>query len=101
MRAGDGIVVSLSLSLSLANRDPASYAAPRALGPRQASPRHLAFGTGPHQCLGQHLARTELDIAFRSLLTCFPHLHLDSNVAANSFQPGTVLQRMTELLVRW
>ncbi|MFI0156497.1 cytochrome P450 [Streptomyces lydicus] len=53
------------------------HPAPHTLDPRQATPRHLAFGGGPHQCLGQNLARTELDIAFRSLLTRFPHLDLD------------------------
>lgn len=97
IRAGDGIVVSLSLT----NRDPAHHPAPHTLDPRRASPRHLAFGGGPHQCLGQHLARTELHIAFRSLLTRFPHLRLDGAPAADGFQPGTVLQRMTELPVRW
>ncbi|MFJ8390416.1 cytochrome P450 [Streptomyces sp. NPDC094438] len=64
-------------------------------------PRHLAFGGGPHQCLGQHLARIELHIAFHSLLTRFRHLHLDTDPAKDGFQPGTVLQRMTELPVRW
>ncbi|MEV5880882.1 cytochrome P450 [Streptomyces sp. NPDC052101] len=65
IRTGDGIVVSLSLT----NRDPAHHPTPHTLDPRQASPRHHAFGGGPHQCLGHHLARTELHIAFRALLT--------------------------------
>ncbi|MEU8687617.1 cytochrome P450 [Streptomyces sp. NPDC048665] len=97
IRAGDGIVVSLSL----ASHDPAHYPAPHIIDTKQASPRHLAFGTGPHQCLGQHLARTELHIAFRSLLTRFPNLHLDPATATAGFQPGTVLQRMTALPVHW
>ncbi|MFD7169087.1 cytochrome P450 [Streptomyces violascens] len=97
IHAGDGIVISLSL----VNRDPAQHPTPHTMDPRQASPRHLAFGGGPHQCLGQHLARTELHIAFRSLLTRFPHLHLDGDRAAEGFQPGVVLQRMTALPVHW
>ncbi|MFD9636252.1 cytochrome P450 [Streptomyces violascens] len=69
--------------------------------PGRHPPRHLAFGGGPHQCLSQHLARTQLHTAFSSLLTRFPHLHLDGDPTAAGFQPGTVLQRMTALPVHW
>lgn len=39
--------------------------------------RHLAFGTGPHVCLGQYLARFELTAFFRELLTRVEHIELD------------------------
>ncbi|MFE3933772.1 cytochrome P450, partial [Streptomyces goshikiensis] len=38
--------------------------------------RHLAFGFGVHQCLGQSLARTELQIALATLFRRLPGLHL-------------------------
>lgn len=59
MQQGDRIV----LSTAAANRDPAEFgddAADIRIGRRPN--RHIAFGAGPHRCLGSHLARTELEI---------------------------------------
>jgi cytochrome P450 len=60
MRKGDRLV----LSTAAANRDPAEFgddAADTLIGRRPN--RHIAFGAGPHRCLGSHLARAELEIA--------------------------------------
>jgi cytochrome P450 len=38
---------------------------------------HLAFGTGPHQCLGMHLARLELRAGLDAIVTRLPHLRFD------------------------
>ena len=40
----------------------------------RASPSHVAFGYGIHQCLGQNLARMELDVVFGSVLARLPDL---------------------------
>jgi cytochrome P450 len=44
--------------------------------PSRASAEHLAFAWGRHMCLGQHLARLEMQIALEGLMRRFPHLRL-------------------------
>jgi hypothetical protein len=63
-----------------ANRDEQRFAEPRAFRidrPITELRRHLAFGHGPHACLGSALARAELRIALRTVLTRLPGLALD------------------------
>jgi cytochrome P450 len=58
-----------------ANRDPRVFAAPESMNLRRAPNPHVAFGgPGPHFCLGAHLARRELSVVFRQLLTRLPDL---------------------------
>ncbi|MBL0778297.1 cytochrome P450 [Streptomyces sp. CZ24] len=65
------------LSLSSANRDPARYGADAdRLDLRRSATGHVAFGHGPHQCLGSQLARLEMRIAYTALLRRFPGLRL-------------------------
>ncbi len=44
--------------------------------------RHMAFGTGPHQCLGMHLARMELEVGINAVLDRLPNLRLDPHAEA-------------------
>jgi len=51
----------LAFATPLADRDPAAYSEPMKFDPdRVSTNRHLAFGRGEHICLGQHLARAQL-----------------------------------------
>jgi cytochrome P450 len=52
-----------------ANRDPAKFASPERLDLARADNEHIAFGTGPHGCLGQHIARIEIDAMLTEVLT--------------------------------
>ncbi|HUQ56206.1 cytochrome P450 [Lentzea sp.] len=72
VRAGDTVLVELAA----ANHDPARYADPGVLDLARGTAGHLAFGHGVHQCIGQHLARIELRIAFPGLFRRFPKLRL-------------------------
>ncbi|HET8601706.1 MAG TPA: cytochrome P450 [Segeticoccus sp.] len=66
MARGDKVVVSFAS----ANRDPALFASPDTFDVRREGARaHLAFGHGPHFCLGAHLARVQVRVMFTELLT--------------------------------
>jgi cytochrome P450 len=53
--------------LGAANRDPACYADPDRLDLARTGPSHLAFGNGPHYCVGAGLARLEAEETFARL----------------------------------
>jgi len=71
--AGDYVHVSYLA----ANRDPAVCPHPDEIDfDRAGACPHMTFGSGPHYCLGSHLARMILQEAVGVLLTRFPHLRL-------------------------
>ena len=72
IRRGDFIL----LMLAAANRDPRQFAAPEKLDFLRKPNRHLAFGFGPHICLGAHLARLEVSIALAEFLGACRNLRL-------------------------
>ena len=98
VRAGQGVIVSLLA----ANHDPAEFPDPGRLDPARAgSRRHVAFGYGPHQCLGQSLARTELEIAYRTLFTRLPGLRLAVPLAGLPVKDDGFVYGLYELPVSW
>jgi len=60
-----------------ANRDPARWDRPDEFDPGRPPRPHLAFGNGPHVCLGMHVARAEIGTAVSTLLARIPGLRLD------------------------
>ncbi|UZJ33421.1 cytochrome P450 [Streptomyces endophytica] len=97
IRADDGVL----FPASLINRDEDAYPAPDRLDLERSARHHVAFGFGIHQCLGQNLARAELEIALRSLFTRLPDLRLAVPAAEIPFKPGDTLQGMIELPLSW
>ncbi|MFD0052904.1 cytochrome P450 [Streptomyces sp. NPDC015140] len=97
IRAGDGVV----FSTSVINRDETVYPEPDALDWHRPARHHVAFGFGIHQCLGQNLARAELEIALRSLFERLPELRLAAPAEEIPFKPGDTIQGMLELPVAW
>lgn len=88
-------------SMAAANRDERAFenAADMDLG-RSPNP-HLAFGAGAHACLGQPLARTELQVALEVLLRELPTLELAVPADELRRVEGLAVGGLRELPVRW
>ena len=67
----------VTLCIGAANRDPAQFPDPETFDVSRNPNRHLAFGTGVHQCAGMALARLEGAIAIARFLHRFPNYQLD------------------------
>lgn len=86
VRAGDYLL----LSYPSASFDEQIYDDPFAFRVDRKPNRHLAFGTGPHVCLGQYLARFELSSFFHQLLARVQHVELagPARIVEGSFVGG-------------
>jgi cytochrome P450 len=78
----DGIAIPrgtfINLVLASANRDPRKFANPDTFDIfRERKHRSMAFASGPHLCIGQHLAKVEMTRALSALLDKLPNLRLD------------------------
>jgi len=97
IRAGDAIIPSGHI----ANSDPDTYA-DRHLDLTRTDPTpHLAFGHGPHHCVGAALARLELQTALTTLLTRYPTLRLAIPADDLRWRPGMLMRTLEELPVTW
>jgi cytochrome P450 len=65
------------LFLPAADLDPREFENPELFDLKRESKVHIAFGTGPHRCLGSHLARIELQVLYEELLARLPEFRLD------------------------
>ncbi|MEK6440929.1 cytochrome P450 [Pseudonocardia sp. T1-2H] len=97
IRAGEG-VIALG---NAANRDPEAFEDPDALDVERGARHHVAFGFGAHQCLGQNLARTELQIVFDTLFQRIPQLRLATAVGNLPFKDDVVIYGLHALPVTW
>lgn len=97
IRAGEGVV----LATSMINRDGSVYPDADTLDWHRPARHHVGFGFGIHQCLGQNLARAEMEIALGALLARLPGLRLAAPADRIPFKPGDTLQGMLELPVTW
>ncbi|WP_335991175.1 cytochrome P450 [Glycomyces sp. MUSA5-2] len=88
-------------SMAAANRDEDAFADAHAMDLARTPNPHLAFGAGAHSCLGQALARTELQVALEVLLRRLPSLELA--VAPGDLQrvEGLLVGGMAAVPVRW
>jgi cytochrome P450 len=97
IRAGEGIV----LPHEIANRDAEMFPDPEGLDVHRDARGHLAFGFGVHQCLGQPLARVELQVVYGTLYRRVPSLALAADPAQIRFKHDGVVYGVYELPVTW
>jgi cytochrome P450 len=91
----------LSLSTLSAMRDPAQYADPDRFNIRRTDHprRHLVFGLGVHRCLGEILARAELEESLAALVSLLPQLELAGKPP--SLQGHGGIRRIDRMRVQW
>ena len=81
--------------------DPAAVDEPDRLDIHRPERHHVAFGFGVHQCLGQPLARLELQVAYPALLRRFPNLKVDADLDDLTFRSTNVVYGVAGLPVTW
>jgi cytochrome P450 len=82
INSGEGLLTLVNI----ANRDPAKFENPDTVDLSREDNAHIAFGDGPHQCLGQPLARLEMEIAITTVLRRMPNLRIAVPVEELSFR---------------
>ncbi|MFJ4100513.1 cytochrome P450 [Amycolatopsis japonica] len=88
-------------SMAAANRDESAFEAAADMALDRSPNPHLAFGAGAHACLGQPLARTELQVVLGVLLEKLPTLELAVEAADLRKVEGLAVGGLRELPVRW
>jgi cytochrome P450 len=97
IHAGDAVVIAVDAG----NRDEQVFAEPGRLDIRRNADGHLAFGFGVHQCLGQPLARVELQVVFGTLFRRIPSLRLATDLEHVPFKHDGAIYGVYELPVSW
>jgi cytochrome P450 len=97
IRAGEGII----LDVAPANWDSRQFPDPDRLDLQREDGPHVGFGYGRHQCVGQQLARMELQIVLPTLFRRIPTLRLAVPVDELPFKHDTLAYGVYELPVTW
>ncbi|WP_173922432.1 cytochrome P450 [Agromyces sp. Marseille-P2726] len=95
--AGAGIIPLMSPS----HRDPRDWDNPDVFDIDRDNSKHLALGGGIHSCLGQNLARAELEIVFETILRRIPTLRLAGSESDIGFQRDGFVFGVYDLPVTW
>jgi cytochrome P450 len=97
IRRGDAVLAPVPA----ANVDPTVFSDPRRFDVRRSNcEKHIAFGIGPHHCLGSPLVQVWMQTALLALLDRFPSLRLAVVPSAITYRPIPLINMMERLLVR-
>lgn len=97
IKAGETVTVSMAA----ANRDPDRFPEPDSLDFGRPATGHLAFSHGAHQCLGQQLARVEMQVAFPALFQKFPTIRLGCELEEVPLRTNMTIYGVHALPVTW
>lgn len=97
IRAGEGLVIPIEA----ANRDETVFPRAGMLDINRDARQHIAFGFGVHQCVGQQLARVELQVAYAALYRRIPTLALAVDPGDIPFKHDGLVYGVNELPVTW
>jgi cytochrome P450 len=97
IRAGEGVIVTNDSG----NRDPAAFPDPDRLDIRRPARHHVAFGFGPHQCLGRPLARVQLQVVYGTLYRRLPSLRLATDLEKINFKQDMLGYGVHRLPLEW
>ena len=97
VHAGEGVIVATEI----ANRDAEAFPDPDQLDIHRKARHHVAFGYGIHQCLGQPLARVELQVVYSTLYRRVPTLALAIPFEEVNFKHDMLVYGVHSLPVTW
>ncbi|WP_406169430.1 cytochrome P450 [Streptomyces canus] len=97
IRAGEGVIMPGATG----NWQSDVFPEPERLDVRRDARRHMAFGFGIHQCLGQPLARLELQVVYRTVLRRIPTLRRATDLDRIPFKDDGIVYGVYELPVAW
>jgi cytochrome P450 len=97
IKAGEGLV----FPNDIANRDPEAFDDPDRLDLQRDARHHVAFGFGVHQCLGQPLARMELQVVYSTLYRRIPTLRRAAELDEIPFKHDGSVYGVHSLPVTW
>lgn len=97
IRAGEGVIVATDSG----NRDETAFPDPDTLDIHRQARHHVAFGYGVHQCLGQPLARVELQVVYGTLYRRMPTLRPAVGLSEIPFKHEMLVYGVHELPVTW
>jgi cytochrome P450 len=97
IRAGEGVIVATDAG----NRDATAFPDPDVLDIHRRARHHVAFGYGVHQCLGQPLARVELQVVYGTLYRRVPTLRQAVPLEEIRFKHDMLVYGVHELPISW
>ena len=89
----------VAIYLPGADLDPKEFPDPEKFDLKRENKVHIAFGAGPHRCLGAHLARIELQVLYAQVLEKLPTFRLDPDKPLK-FHAGNMIA-IDSLPIRW
>jgi cytochrome P450 len=93
---------TLVVNMGAANRDERKFANPEVFDPsRENNNQHIAFGAGPHFCVGQPLARVELQVVLGTLARRLPTLRLRDQPSELRLRSGVLAGGFESVWVTW